>query len=135
MLELESYKSIHCDWWICLLASSQSIDFSLSSSSSFVTVVVFFKKYRDICPVGSIPLPNLNLVDQIHLDVIFLGYGPFLKYSLNLVQYCFCFMFWFFEHKACGILAPQPETEPTSPELEGEVLTTGSPGKSHLDII
>ena len=44
-------------------------------------------------------------------------------------------MFWFFDHKACGILAPQPGIEPTSPVLESEVLTTGSPGKSHLDII
>ena len=27
---------------------------------------------------------------------------------LNLLQYCFCFMFCFFGQKACGILAPQP---------------------------
>ena len=28
-----------------------------------------------------------------------------------------------------GILAPQPGIEPTPPALEGEVLTTGPPGK------
>ena len=39
-------------------------------------------------------------------------------------------MFWFFGRKACGILAPQPGIEPTPPALEGEVLTTGPPGKS-----
>ena len=39
-------------------------------------------------------------------------------------------MFWFFGPKACGILAPQPGMEPTPPALEGEVLTTGPPGKS-----
>ena len=41
-------------------------------------------------------------------------------------------MFWgvFFGHKACGILDPQPGMEPPSPALEGEVLTTGPPGKS-----
>ena len=39
-------------------------------------------------------------------------------------------MLWFFGHEACGILAPQPGIEPTPPALEGEVLTTGSPGKS-----
>ena len=31
---------------------------------------------------------------------------------------------------ACGILVPQPETEPVSPALQGGVLTTGPSGKS-----
>ena len=39
-------------------------------------------------------------------------------------------MFYFFGHKACGILAPQPGIKPASSPLEGEVLTTGPPGKS-----
>ena len=39
-------------------------------------------------------------------------------------------MFWFFGHKPCGILAPQPGIEPTSPAFEGGFLTTGTPGKS-----
>ena len=56
--------------------------------------------------------------------------GPFLKSLLNLLQYCFCFMFWFFGHKACGILSPPPGIESAPPALEGEVLTTGLPGKS-----
>ena len=42
----------------------------------------------------------------------------------------------------CGILVPQPETEPTSPALEGGFLTIGPPGRSlnkksfltHLDL-
>ena len=41
-------------------------------------------------------------------------------------------MFWFFGHEACEILAPQPGIEPAAPALEGEVLTTGLPGKSHM---
>ena len=56
--------------------------------------------------------------------------GPFLKSLLNLLQCCFCFMFWFFGHEACGILVPRPGIEPTPPALESEVLTTGPPGKS-----
>ena len=32
---------------------------------------------------------------------------------------------------AYGILDPQPGIEPTSPALEGGLLTTGLPGKSH----
>ena len=51
-----------------------------------------------------------------------------LKSLLNLLQYCFCFMFWLFGQKACGIFGPQPEIKPAPPALEGEVLTTGPPG-------
>ena len=39
-------------------------------------------------------------------------------------------MFWFFAHEACRILALQPGIEPTPLALEGEILTTGLPGKS-----
>ena len=39
-------------------------------------------------------------------------------------------MFWFFGHKAYGILAPWCEIKPIAHELDGEVLTTGLPRKS-----
>ena len=50
---------------------------------------------------------------------------------------CFAFqllfyVFWFFGREACGILAPRPGIEATPLALEGEVLTTGLPGKSHV---
>ena len=32
----------------------------------------------------------------------------FDKSLLNLLKYCFCFMFWFFGCEACGILVLQP---------------------------
>ena len=38
-------------------------------------------------------------------------------------------MFWLFGLKACGILIPQSEFEPSPPALEAEVLTTGPPGE------
>ena len=41
-------------------------------------------------------------------------------------------MFWFFGPETCGILTSQPGIEPVSSVLEGEVLTTGLPGKSQL---
>ena len=44
------------------------------------------------------------------------------------------FTFWFFGHEAFGILGPWPVIEPTSPALEGEVLTTGLLGKSLLTL-
>ena len=37
-------------------------------------------------------------------------------------------MFWFFGHEACGILVPRPGVEPTTPVLEGEVLTVDCQG-------
>ena len=39
-------------------------------------------------------------------------------------------MFCFFGWEARGILAPQPEIEHAHPASEGEVPTTGAPGKS-----
>ena len=39
-------------------------------------------------------------------------------------------MFWFFDRKACGILAPLPGIKPTPLALEGEVLANRPPGKS-----
>ena len=43
-------------------------------------------------------------------------------------------MFWFFGQEACGILASRPGIEPAPPALEGEVLTTGPPGKSPFSV-
>ena len=43
-------------------------------------------------------------------------------------------MFWFFGQEACGILALRPGMVPTFSALEGEVLTTGQPGKSQPTI-
>ena len=48
---------------------------------------------------------------------------------LNLLQCCFCFMF-FLGQDACRILASQPGFEPATLALEGKVLITGPPGKS-----
>ena len=52
------------------------------------------------------------------------------KPLLNLLQYCFCFMFWSFDLEVCGILDPLPEIKPTSP---AGVLTTGLPEKSLIE--
>ena len=52
-----------------------------------------------------------------------------LKSVLNLLKYCFCFMFWFFAHKTCWILSPQPEIKPAFPALEAEVPNIELPVK------
>jgi len=64
------------------------------------------------------------------LRFFFFWCGQFLKSLLNLLQYCFCFMFCFFWPQCMWDLGSQPGIEPTSPVVEGEVLTTGPPGKS-----
>ena len=52
----------------------------------------------------------------------FVWCGPFLKSFLNLLHYCLCF--GFFGHEVGGSLAPWPGIKPTSPTLEGKVLTS-----------
>ena len=49
---------------------------------------------------------------------------------MNLWQYCFCFMFRFSGHEACGILAPRPGIKPAVPAL----ALQGSPGLGLLMI-
>ena len=53
----------------------------------------------------------------------------------NLLQHCFCFVFWFFGFEAWGILAPWPGIEPLSAASKGKVLTTGLSGKSWRAIL
>ena len=50
-----------------------------------------------------------------------------LKSLLNLLQYCSCFIYLFWLQ---DMLARWPRIEPAPSVLEGEVLTTGLPGKS-----
>ena len=67
------------------------------------------------------------------LKISFFGCGPFFKKSLlNLLQYCFCFMFFGF--LAWGMWNPSsPIRDWTcNPALEGEVSTTRPPEKSRF---
>ena len=56
---------------------------------------------------------------------IFKGFVEFTTILLLLFMFCF---FW--GHKACGILTPQPGVDLQSPTLEGDVSTSGPLGKS-----
>ena len=66
------------------------------------------------------------------LRFFFFWWVRFLKSLLNLLQYCFYFMGFFFNPEACGTLTLQPRIELAPLALEGEVLTTGPPGKSQV---
>ena len=61
--------------------------------------------------------------------IFFLCGRLFFKVFIEFITILFLF-YVFFDHEACGILAPRPGIQPAPPALEGEVLTTGPPGKS-----
>ena len=50
------------------------------------------------------------------------------KSLLNLLQYCFCFIFSFYGHEPCGIPVPQLGIELIPLALKSEVLTTDNQG-------
>ena len=53
-----------------------------------------------------------------------------MRTILFIVQYRFCFMCCSFGCKACEILASWPRMELSPSAMEGNVLTTGPPGKA-----
>ena len=70
------------------------------------------------------PCPTLSA--SVSLGCIFCCL--FFQSLLNLLQYCFCLMFWFLGCQTCGISAPQPGIE--LPALEDDGLTPGPPRKT-----
>ena len=76
----------------------------------------------------------LKLADKDFLKIflfLLLKIFLFFKSLLTLLQYCFCFMFWFFlGPEACGIFAAWPGIEFVSHVLKGGVLNHWVPGKS-----
>ena len=66
-------------------------------------------------------LPVSFFIFLVFCSLRFFWMWIILKSLLNLLQYCFCLIFWFCGHKSHGILVPQQGIEPTPPALEGEV--------------
>ena len=58
------------------------------------------------------------------------AFKVFIEFVIILLLF---YVSWFFGHVACGIVVPQPGIETASPTLEGQVLTTGPPGKPPID--
>ena len=60
-------------------------------------------------------------------------FEDFIEFAITLLLfYGFVFFFFFLEgvgQEVCGVLAARPGIKPTTPALEGQVLTTGPPGK------
>ena len=81
-----------------------------------------------ICPLPfSIACPALLLSPKKQSRTI----AVFHSFSLSRPSLIFFFFFFFWLcHRACGILVLGPGIEPTSPALEGKILTIGPPEKS-----
>ena len=73
--------------------------------------------------------PFFLLKDFLKIQTIFKVFTEFVTILLLF------YVYGFFGHKACGILAPWPGIEPTPPPVKGEVPTTGPPGKSHTSFL
>ena len=73
-----------------------------------------------------------KLIIRLHIffKFFFLMWTIF-KVFVEFVTVLLLFMFWFFGHEACWILVLRPGTQSVPLALEGKVLTTGLPGKSH----
>ena len=63
----------------------------------------------------------------------FFDVDHFLKIVIEFVTiFPLFYVLFFFGPEACGTLAARPGIKPIPPALEGEVLTSGLPGKSPL---
>ena len=56
-----------------------------------------------------------------------ISFKVFLEFVTVLLLF-YVVIFWG-DVRCVGVLAPRPRIEPATPALEGEVLTTGPPGK------
>ena len=86
-----------------------------------VTLLLYYRT-RLYFVYPSFKITAISLILFLFLSLM---WSTFFKSLLNSLQYHFCFMFWFFGCKVCGILTSQPGIHPAPPALEGDVLTTG----------
>ena len=87
-----------------------------------LTVAFYSFVYRQVIGFVLVSLCGFFFFFILSVD----HFKVFLEFVTILLLF---FMFWFFGHKACRILAPQPGFKPVSPALAGRVLTSGPPGK------
>ena len=115
-------------WW-CMLGLKYPLVQYFKESNLQPNEIYLWTKTNDV----SLTLNLRWAFQSIHFskDYFFFFGGPFSKSFLNLLQYCFCFMFWFLDFQLCGILGPWPGIELVGPASEGEVWITGPPGMFH----
>ena len=82
------------------------------------------------CPLHSFAY----IPDALHCEPYMLESLLFFFLVLNLLQYCFSFMFWSFGQEACGILVLNQGSD-LHPLCWKVKSTTGPPGKSHFIVV
>ena len=116
----------------CMVINSRTFtsDPILTSNTQFIFKSPVVPKLSFIAS-NFLSVPYSIWDHKLHLGFLFFFFWcwPFLKSLLNLLQCCFCFLFWVFGHVPCGIPAPPLGMEPAPAALEGEVLAAGPPGK------
>ena len=70
------------------------------------------------------------MLQLYNLIMVFINLDSFWKVFIEFVTILLLFVFWVFGHESWEILAPWPGTKPARTAFEGEVLTSGLPGKS-----
>ena len=122
--------------WVSQISLRMVLYIAQENTTIYYRKVLWVDSYRNALAVlKNISYRHMKMYFPIYSFFFkkdFFWCGQFFKSLLNLLRYCFRFMFWFFGCEACGILAPQPGIESRPPALEGEVLTTGPPGKSPI---
>ena len=92
----------------------------------------------EICPPNRKSNSAVKFLDRIFFKAFFKAKFYFICffdeshfYSVYWICYhIVCFLFWIFWPRGMWDLSSQTGIEPAPPALEGEVLTTGLPGKS-----
>ena len=154
-------KEVSWSWFPVSFTRKSQPFFSLSSTSSLAGCLeiccfsflglagCFFPSlpYSCLVPVSQNPsylllfsflkveLFSLSPFDDFFLRFFFFfNMDHFLKSLLSALQFCFCFMLWFFDCESYGVFAFPPRGGTSSPALEAEVLTPGPPGRFMFDI-
>ena len=93
--------------------------FPIWNQSVVLCPVLTFASWPAVLGLGHISEKNRQKVlDFYNIYLLFFFFkifkkcGPFKKSSLNLLQYCFCLMSWFFSPEACRILTSWPRIDP-----------------------
>ena len=87
-----------------------------------LTICSYFQVFAHLFPL----LPSHLMLNSFK---IFFFDEPFLKPLLNLLQRCFCFVFWSILIQGMWDFSSLTRDQMALPALESEVLTTGTPVK------
>ena len=108
---------------LCLIKLDQ-IELTNQVVKSMWQIVTFFSSPKATTKY----LPGFTFI--YHFKEFFLMWTIFKVFIEFVTVLLMFYVFGFFGHEAGGILAPQPGIKPSPPALEGNILTTRSPGKS-----